>query len=298
MTTGFTMTTDFSVLLPVYAGDRPAFFARALRSVSADQHLRPAQIVIVRDGPVPTALERLIDASLDGEAVAGVPVVAVRIGRNRGLAGALAQGLRACRHEIVARADADDISLPGRFAAQIPLVAGDGGGDPLDLLGAAIREFDSDERAPGVVRVLPADADEIRRVARFRDPFNHPTVVYRKTAVAAAGGYRELAKMEDYWLFARMLQAGARVGNLEEPLVLYRVGAGAYRRRGGVEMLRSELALQRALTRSGFVSPAQGVRNVVVRGGYRLVPTPVRQWGYRTMMRWAGGDSRSAQSPG
>lgn len=279
--------TDFSVLLPVYRADNSAYFARALRSVSADQSLRPSEIVIVRDGPVPGGLERLIDASLDGEAVDGVPVVAVRIGHNRGLAGALVEGLRACRHEIVARADADDISLPSRFAAQLPLVAGSAGCPPLDLLGAAIQEFDKDEHTPGMVRVLPGTADEIRRVARFRDPFNHPTVVYRKTAVAGAGGYQTLAKMEDYWLFARMLQHGARVANLDEPLVLYRVGAGAYRRRGGVEMLRSEIALQRAFVSSGFVSRTQGARNIVVRGGYRLVPTPIRQAAYRVMVRGA-----------
>lgn len=277
--------TGFSVLLPVYRGDNPTYFARALRSVSTDQSLRPSEVVIVRDGPVPVGLERLIDASLDGEAVGGVPAVAVRIAHNRGLAGALAEGLTACRHEIVARADADDISLPGRFAAQLPLVAGEGGGAPLDLLGAAIQEFETDERAPGMVRVLPGEADEIRRVARFRDPFNHPTVVYRTTAVAAAGGYQTLAKMEDYWLFARMLMQGARVANLDAPLVLYRVGAGAYRRRGGLAMLRSEIALQRAFVASGFVSPVQGARNVAVRGGYRLVPTPIRKAAYRVMIR-------------
>ncbi|MFT8395653.1 glycosyltransferase [Propionibacterium sp.] len=279
--------TGFSVLLPVYAGDDPAYFARALRSVSADQLRRPAEIVIVRDGPVPASVERLIDAALAGEPVDGVPVVAVRIGHNRGLAGALAEGLKACRHEIVARADADDISLPGRFAAQLSAVTGEDGRRPLDLLGAAIQEFETDEESPGIVRVLPAEADEIRQVARFRDPFNHPTVVYRRSAVAAAGGYQTLAKMEDYWLFARMLQSGARVANLTEPLVLYRVGAGAYRRRGGVEMLHSEIRLQHAFIGSGFVSRAQAARNVVVRGGYRLVPTAVRQLAYRTMMRRA-----------
>ena len=47
--------------------------------------------------------------------------------------------------------------------------------------------------------------------------------------------------MEDYWLFARMIDAGARVANVAEPLVKYRVGAGAYARRGGWQLLRSEI---------------------------------------------------------
>ncbi|SER74311.1 Glycosyltransferase involved in cell wall bisynthesis [Propionibacterium cyclohexanicum] len=282
------MSTDFSVLMPVYRGDVPAHFARALRSVSTDQTRRPSEIVIVRDGAVSAELDGLIDAALAGEAVGGVPVTAVRLTHHRGLAGALSEGLKACRHEIVARADADDISVPIRFAAQLPFVAGEHHHEPLDLLGGAIREFEDDESQLGIARVLPTDADEIRRVARFRDPFNHPTVVYRRSAVDTAGGYQELARMEDYWLFARMLAAGARVANLAESVVLYRVGAGAYQRRGGLGMVRSELALQRAFVGSGFVSPLQGARNVLVRGGYRIVPTALRQAGYRAMLRMAG----------
>lgn len=275
--------TAFSVLLPVYAGDDPAFFTRALRSVSTDQNLQPDEIVVVRDGPVAAETEAVLDAAIDGSAVDGVPVTVVRIGHNRGLADALVEGLRACRYEIVARADADDISLPQRFATQIPLIVGDED-EPLDLLGAAIQEFESESGPPGVVRRLPTGQEQIAEMARFRDPFNHPTVVYRKTAVARAGGYRRLAKMEDYWLFVRMLQTGSRVANLAEPLVLYRTGAGAYQRRGGGEMLRSELELQRALLSSGFTTRRQGLRNVVVRGGYRLVPTGVRRPVYRFMV--------------
>ena len=133
--------TAFSVLLPVYAGDDPAFFARALRSVSTEQTLRPDEIVIVRDGEVSDGIEAVLDAAIDGSAVGDVPVTVVRIGHNRGLAAALVEGLKACRYEIVARADADDISLPRRFATQIPLVVGGDDEEPLDLLGAAIQEF-------------------------------------------------------------------------------------------------------------------------------------------------------------
>ena len=99
-------------------------------------------------------------------------------------------------------------------------------------------------------RTPPTDPDEIRRVVRFRDPFNHPTVVYRRSAVLAAGGYSEMALLEDYLLFTRMVAGGAVPANLAEPLVHYRVGEGAYARRGGTRLLRSELALQRRFRRA------------------------------------------------
>ena len=73
-------------------------------------------------------------------------------------------------------------------------------------------------------------------------------------AVLAAGGYGDLPLMEDYALFARMLMGGARAVNVPEPLVFYRVGEAAFKRRGGRELLRSELRLQREFRRMAFTS--------------------------------------------
>ncbi|MGE9350505.1 glycosyltransferase [Isoptericola variabilis] len=270
----------FSVLLPVYAGDDAAHLERGFLSVTRDQTLRPDEVVVVRDGPVGADVAAVLARVHE---LTDVPVTLVPLEKNVGLARALEAGLEACKHEIVARADADDISRPERFAVQVPLVAAG-----CDIVGSAIQEFDDDEHAPGMVRVPPTGAD-IATTARFRDPFNHPSVVYRRSAVAAAGGYEHLDLMEDYLLFARMIAGGADAENVVEPLVLYRVGAGAYARRGGRRLLASELALQRTLHAEGFVTGPQLVRNVVVRAGYRVVPEPVRKAGYRAYTRLRGG---------
>ena len=99
-----------------------------------------------------------------------------------------------------------------------------------------------------------------------------------------AGGYQPLGMMEDYWLFARMLAADVRAVNAPDALVRYRVSSGAYKRRGGLKLLRSEWMLQRAFLGSGFTTRVQFVRNLIVRGGYRLVPEPVRRLAYRSMI--------------
>lgn len=267
------MSAGFSVLLPVYHRDDPDHLRRSFASVTREQELVPSEVVVVRDGPVGPALAAVLD-ELRG---APLPVTVVELPQNVGLAEALEAGLVACRHDVVARQDADDVSRPLRFAVQVPLVADQG----YDLVGSAIEEFEDDPDEGGMVRVPPLTSDEIDRAARFRSPFNHPSVVYRRTAVAAAGGYEDLPLMEDYWLFARMLAAGARACNVAEPLVAYRVGSGAYARRGGTRLLRSELELQRRLRSIGFTSTAQMVRNDVLRGGYRLVPEALRRGAYR-----------------
>lgn len=273
---------DFSVLLPVYRGDQPRFFSRAIKSVTVDQERRPSEVVIVRDGPVGPGLAAVLEHVRGGRLTGGVPTTVVELPHNVGLGRALEAGLEACAHEVVARADADDVSLPRRFAIQVPLVEAG-----VDLLSSAVAEFTTDESRPGLVRAWPTDAAGICALARLADPFNHPSVIYRRSAVAAAGGYEHLDRMEDYWLFIRMIAAGARVANVGEPLVLYRVGAGAYQRRGGARLLRSEFVLQWRMVRSGFTTPPQFVRNLAVRGAWRVIPTAIRQplYGIATQVR-------------
>ena len=275
-----TPAPPFSVLLPVYRGDRADFLRRSLASVTVEQTLPPDEVLIVRDGPVPGELDDVLAAAHRGELSGGVPVRVLELAENAGLALALDAGLEHVAHEVVARQDADDISVPERFATQLPLFAAG-----YDLIGSAIREFSEETDTGGVVRRQPADPERIRRAMTLRDPFNHPSVVYRASAVRAAGGYEPLDLMEDYWLFARMIRDGVRATNVPDVLVRYRVGAGAYARRGGGRLLHSELELQARMHRAGITTTAQYVRNIAVRAGYRLVPTGVRRTAYRTAQR-------------
>jgi GT2 family glycosyltransferase len=274
----------FSLLISTWAGDRPDYLREALVSTVELQTRRPEQVVLVQDGPVPEELAAEIRRLA---ATSPVPLSHVEMPENVGLGPALDAGLQASEHEIVARMDADDVSAPDRFEKQLPVIE-----SGADIVGSGLWEFG--ESIDDVVgrRTPPTDPDEIRRVIRFRDPFNHPTVVYRRSAVLAAGGYADMALMEDYLLFTRMVAGGAVPANLAEPLVHYRVGDGAYARRGGMPLLRSELALQARFRRLGLTSRREYLRNVVVRGGYRLVPQGVRKVAYRRLLANRTGRAR------
>lgn len=268
----------FSVLLPVYAGDRADWLRRAYASITSEQDLPPDEVVLVRDGPVPEELEAVITRLREQSEV---PVQYVPLPQNLRLAGALSVGLDQCSHEIVARADADDICFPQRFARQIPAMT------DLDLLGSAMVEFGAEPQSGAAelqdlasTRSRPETAEEIRTYAAFHNPFNHPSIVFRKSAVRAVGGYQDMPLMEDYWLFVRMIADGARVGNVAEPLVAYRVGEALFERRGGLRALRSDLRFQRGTHALGITTRSQYLRNVALRAGYRLVPGRLRAWGY------------------
>jgi glycosyltransferase involved in cell wall biosynthesis len=274
----------FSLLMSTWAGDRADYLREAFVSTVHDQTRPPAQVVLVQDGPVGEELTAEIERLV---ADSPVPVTHVVMAANVGLGPALDAGLAASDHEIVARMDADDISLPERFEKQLPLIEAG-----ADIAGSGLLEFGASREEVVGRRTPPTDPDVIRRVIRFRDPFNHPTVVYRRGAVTQAGGYTDMALMEDYLLFTRMVGRGAVPANLAEPLVLYRVGDGAYARRGGMPLLRSELALQRRFRQLGLTTRRQYARNVAVRGAYRLVPEGVRKVAYRRLLANRSGEPR------
>lgn len=277
---------DFSVLLPVYGGDSPVFFRRAVESNTIDQTRRPAQLVVVRDGEVPPEIENQLVRLPDMLGAAGIRVDVVRLEKSGGLAAALNAGLKVCAHELVARADADDVALPTRYAVEIPaLEAG------ADVVGSSIQEFSErgGKTVRGQIRTLPAGGAELDRYARMQSPLHHPSVAFRRSVVMDAGGYPEHAgRFEDYLLWARLILRGAKLRNVPDVLVLYRVDSGAYARRGGWSMFVGELGLQRSFLRMGFVTVPQFARNVVVRAAYRLVPTGLRRFAYRVVVALRG----------
>ncbi|QIM15853.1 glycosyltransferase [Leucobacter insecticola] len=267
---------EFSLLLPVYAGDDPGFLRLAYESSVQQQTLRPAEAVIVQDGEVPEALaaelRRIVKES-------PIPCRMVELPENRGLCEALNAGLEAVTFPVVARMDADDVSTPDRFARQWALI--DQG---YDLVGSGMFEFERDPGIQSATRVPPVGFARIRAHARTHNPFNHPTMMYRVAALDRVGRYQPFGRMEDYWLGIRLIADGARVENIADPLLGYRVGAGAFARRGGWSEARTEWRLQRELLRMGFVTRSQYLRNVAMKGAYRLLPAGVKRVLFRGLI--------------
>lgn len=272
----------FAVLIPLWGGDRPDRARRALASATTGQQLRPAQLILSIDGPLPEPLEQVV---ADAEAGEFGPATVLRHQEHRGIALTLQDGLLASEHEIVARADADDLCRPERFALQIPRMRAADDEEGADLLGGAMQEF-SDAVPPGtgILRRRPLEHQGIIDYLGYHSPFHHPTVVLRRSVALAVGGYRDLALLEDYWLWERMMLGGARMANLPEVVVDYRVDEKLFARRGGWTLYRSDLRLQRIMLADRVVGPATFLRNAVLRGAYRLAPGWVRAIGYRRIV--------------
>jgi len=261
----------FTVLISVCASERPIYFQECLQSI-IDQSLACSELVLVQDGPLPIELLSVIDFYSRE-----LPIVSVVLDENEGLAAALNRGLGYCTHDIVARMDTDDICIFDRFEKQILFMQQN---PDVDVLGAWIEEYDVTMTKSLGVRYTPLDSTKIMRFARRRSPISHPSVMFRKSAVLAVGGYPNFRKAQDYALWSLMLTQGYKMQNLGEVLLKMRAGDGLLERRGG-EYLKHELRILKYQYEIGFINSVEYVTNYIARSVVRLSPPTFKRIFYR-----------------
>lgn len=205
----------YSVLMSVYVKEKPEYLVESLDSMIA-QTVMPDEIVLVEDGKLTDELYSVIHGFVDKY---GDLIHVVTLPQNGGLGKALNAGLRVCRNELVARMDTDDISLPSRCEKQ--LIAFEKNKN-LCIVGTQIDEFVGKRDNIISSRIVPLTNTEICTFAKRRSPFNHPTVMYRKSSVQQFKGYSSYGRKEDLDLFLRMVFGGCEAANLPEALLLYR----------------------------------------------------------------------------
>jgi glycosyltransferase involved in cell wall biosynthesis len=199
-----------SVLMAVYNG--AVYLREAIDSVLA-QTYRDFEFIIVDDGSSDESV-RIVRSYAD-------PRIKLHASlQNMGQTTALNVGLRLCQGEYVARMDGDDICRPDRFARQVAALDAD---PALGIVGSAVWIVDAAGKHLDYVP-QPTGDGAIRFVAMTRNPFHHPTVMWRNAAFSS----RDLTFDERYQanqdldLWARALPS-IRAANLRAPLLSYRV---------------------------------------------------------------------------
>lgn len=178
---GDSLVPSYSVLMGVYAKEQAGYLRESLTSMLT-QTVAPDQIVVVEDGPLTTQLT----ATIKGFQKQYPDIFTiVSLSQNSGLGTALAQGILACRNEIVVRMDSDDYSFPQRVQKEITVMER----QQLDIVGSQIVEFIDSPDTPVSESNLPCDQEDITAYSKRRNPFRHPAVAFRKTKVLSVGNY-------------------------------------------------------------------------------------------------------------
>lgn len=268
----------FSVLMPIYFKENPEYFNTALESI-VNQTLKPNEIVIVKDGALTQELDTVIK-----EYVSKFPQLfnIVSLEKNVGQGKARNAGLQACKYNIVALMDSDDIARNDRFEIQIKYMEQN---PDVDVVGSFISEFENNPDVIESIKAVPLTHDAIYNFGKWRSPMNNMTVVYKKDKVFEVGAYNSFNFGEDYLLFAKMLMNGCKFYNFEECLVNARAGSRMLAKRVGWNKIKQEFLLFYEFRKMGYINNYQFVRNVSLKFLLRVIPNWLRSWIYRRFLR-------------
>lgn len=272
---------EYSVLMSVYHKERPEYLKQAIESIQV-QSLSTNDFVLVCDGPLNDELDAVIQTK---QLEMGENLNVVRLAKNGGLGNALNEGIKHCKNELVARMDSDDIAYPDRCEKQIAVFNTH---SEVSICSGIVEEFTTDPNTVDTRRVPPETNAEIIEFAKKRNPFNHPCVMYKKSAVKAVGSYQDFYLLEDYYLWLRILMAGYQGYNIQEPLLHMRAGSDMYKRRAGWKYAKTQAKLFKFMKQQGFIGEGQYIKSCVIRSGSALAPNWLRKFMFERVLRDAG----------
>lgn len=199
-----------SIVLPVFNGGD--YLKAAIESI-LNQTFTNFELIILNDGSTDESIKVIKHFAEKDSRI----VVVDR--ENRGLVATLNQGVQLARADLIARMDADDVSMPARLKIQYEFMLNN-----PDIVAAGTGYMLVDERSNKIRKFLPEVSNEVLQVQALRasTPICHPTAIFRKREFLSVGGYREEAMLaEDLDLWLRIGEQG-NIGNVSDVLLNYR----------------------------------------------------------------------------
>jgi len=204
-----------SILMPVY--DAAAALRPALKSIQA-QSFREWELVAVNDGSSDDSLEILDQVAQRDRRIR------ILTGAHVGHVEALRSAARMANGPLLARMDADDVMHPRRLILQLTRIDSP---PHVDVVSSRVRLIG--RTAEGMRAYVEwqnrlLSHDEIAANFFVESPLPHPSVLMRRDIFERAGGYHDPGWAEDYDLFHRMRERGARFEKLPKRLLAWRDG--------------------------------------------------------------------------
>lgn len=259
--------------------ENPQYLEDSLQSLY-NQTIQPDEIILVCEGVLPSTLVLVLDKwkLLFKEGV----LRPIGAGEAKGLPACLNVGLHAANGKYIIRFDTDDICLPERIEKQLLFFKEH---PEIVLLSAPIAEYDHEMKTKLGVRKLPATHEEIYKMAKWRDPFNHPASAYLRTVALELGGYPLVTACEDYAFFSIFLMKGYKAANLTDIIVNARTGDNFVTRRKGMKFLKGELNSHAFINKIGFHSKPVYFFHVISKTIMRNLPAGLLITVYKKFLR-------------
>jgi glycosyltransferase involved in cell wall biosynthesis len=264
-----------SALGSLYIKESPIFLEQALDSL-LKQTYELDEIVLMIDGPILQEHEEVISKNKYSKLLN-----IYRLENNVGLGEALKIGIGKIQNEYILRFDTDDINHQDRLQCSLEYLVS----EDLDVCSSNVIEFNNSIGDLNIIKKVPYQHNKIVRFAKWRSPMNHMAVLYRKSTLLKHGAYENVLNFEDYYLWCKLLQNGAKFGNLQQPLVYARIGNDMIGRRKGVSYFKREYYFAKRVYSMGFFSAIEFLRFLIIRLPMRILPKKVLVILYKKILR-------------
>lgn len=268
-----------SLLMPVYYKENSFNFDLAINSILVNQSRIPDEFILICDGPLNSDLNKIIDKYY--EAFPEIFKV-YRLDKNQGLGRALNYGLTKCSFNLIARADSDDICDNNRLEIQSDFMYTH---PEVSIISSYIDEFEEDWKKPCKVKTMPLTHESIVRMAKFRNPINHMSVMFRKDDIISIGSYRNISYVEDYELWVRAIINGKKLANINKILVHARIGNGMIDRRGNRDYIKSWHELSTYMKKNGLINYFEYYRNMLAIYSFIFMSSKSKKIIYEVFLR-------------
>jgi glycosyltransferase involved in cell wall biosynthesis len=273
------METNYSVLMPLWYKENPEYLKASIESM-ARQTVPPAEIVLVRDHDIPEELTWIIN-----EGAGDIPVKYVDAYElfGRGIGSIRAKGVENCSYELIACMDSDDISVLDRCEKQLTIF---NTYPELAIVGGTIGEFSGTPEKINAYRILPQDPADIVTFAKLRNPFNAPTIMFRKSVILDVGNYDVSYKAcEDYELWFRVLNSGRTGYNIQEPILYFRAGDHLIQHRAEKDNYQCYIRLKKQMKKEHFINWIDYQISVIIQRFFYYSPFFIQKLFYTLLRR-------------
>lgn len=272
------MITEYSVLMPLWSGEKIAFLEQSIKSMLS-QTFKPYEFIFVLDEPISSEMDVLIKDLISTHA--SLQYIEAYHLHGSGLGALLNLGVRACTCPFIARMDSDDISSSDRCEKELKVL---NSSPTLAVVGSFLTEFESSPNKPKSIRKVPEQGEEFIHFAKFRNPINHPTVMFRKSLILGVGNYNaSFSHCEDYELWYRVIKSDYSLYNIQESLLFFRTGNNFLERRSRSKNIKSYIKLKKIMKSDNFINFYEYILSIMIQHFFSHAPIRIKKFIYQQL---------------
>lgn len=251
----------YSVITSVYKNIELRDLKLSLHSIK-NQNLKPNEFIVVIDGYCKIKIINYVKIFLTKYFKNKHKIIYNK--KNRGIPYSYNKAIKISKFDLVGISDADDISNSNRFNIQIKYLKANRN---IAAVGSYLLEIN---KKKNYTKKVPLGTDRIKLISIFKNPMNHPTILFNKKLFFRKLKYLNCERMEDYYLWLRAINQNLKICNIPKSLVTTKIDFSFFKRRSGLKLIKSEFLIQKTILKRSFLFFPLFILNLIIKSLYHI----------------------------